>query len=476
MSLRNELLNGPLGFGAAPLGNMFRNIPDAEAGATVDAAWDEGTKYFDTAPFYGVGLSEIRLGLALAKRNRNEYRLSAKVGRIILDEVDTAERNFGEKGDLFRYGRPNKIVYDYSERGTVKSIEDSLKRLQVSHLDFVWVHDIAKDFHGDEWLAQFELARKGAFPTLEKLRKQGVITAWGLGVNRVEPCELAVDLRDACPTAMLVAGRYSLLDHEQALLRLMPACEARKIDVVIGGPYSSGVLVGGKNFEYAPASPEILARVERLKRLCEKYNVSIKAVALQFSLAHPAVAAIIPGASKPSRIAEDHSALMETIPGELWNDLRRLGLVSHKAPLPIDFHHEKAQATASIELLASADEVWELIGGFDSLPNWLSNIPRSQLSEGGRVRRLKNLHGEDIVERLEAFDASDRSYSYSILNAPFPVSDYLSTLRVIDLGDGSRVEWSGRFTPVGVSSSEASHLFQAIFEDGLKALKRHYSK
>ena len=131
---------------------MFRNIPDAEAEATVDAAWQQGTRYFDTAPFYGAGLSEIRLGKALTKRKRDEYRLSTKVGRIILDEIDSQARNFGEKGDLFKFGRPKKIVYDYTEKGAVKSIEDSLKRMGVDRLDFVWIHDVARDFHGDEWL------------------------------------------------------------------------------------------------------------------------------------------------------------------------------------------------------------------------------------------------------------------------------------------------------------------------------------
>src|SRR5262249_54595157 len=138
MQIRIALLNGPLGFGAAPLGNMFRNISDEEAANTVDAAWKEGTRYFDTAPFYGAGLSELRLGKALAKHRRDDYRLSTKVGRIILDDVDTQPRNFGEKGDRFKYGRSNKIVYDYTEAGALRSIEDSLRRLGVDRLDFVW--------------------------------------------------------------------------------------------------------------------------------------------------------------------------------------------------------------------------------------------------------------------------------------------------------------------------------------------------
>ena len=184
MRIRDRLLNGPLGFGAAPLGNMFRNIPDQEAAATVDAAWQQGTRYYDTAPFYGAGLSEIRLGKALAAHKRDEYVLSTKVGRLILDEVETGRRDFGEKGGIFEFGRPNRIVYDYSERGALKSIEDSLKRLGLDRLDFVWVHDLAQDFHGDAWIAQFETARTGAFRALSRLRDEGVIKGWGLGVNR----------------------------------------------------------------------------------------------------------------------------------------------------------------------------------------------------------------------------------------------------------------------------------------------------
>jgi D-threo-aldose 1-dehydrogenase len=337
MKVRDALLNGPLGFGAAPLGNMFRNIPDEEAAATIDAAWDLGTRYFDTAPFYGAGLSEIRLGKELSKRKRSEYILSTKAGRLVLDEVeDVSARDFGEKGDIFRHGRPNKVIYDYTADGAKKSVQDSIKRMNADHLDFVWVHDIAQDFHGDGWLGMFETARKGAFLALSRLRDQGVIKGWGLGVNKVQPVELLLDLADVKPDATLLAGRYTLLDHELALQRLMPAAQAKGVDIVIGGPYSSGVLAGGKHFEYAPASQEILAKVEKIKALCAKYNVPIKAAALQFSLAHPASAAVIPGASKPERIKEDHAAIKARIPDDFWRDLRSQRLVSPEAPLPID--------------------------------------------------------------------------------------------------------------------------------------------
>ena len=336
MRIRDRLLNGPLGFGSAPLGNMFRNIPDREAAATVDAAWQQGTRYYDTAPFYGAGLSEIRLGKALAEHRRDEYVLSTKVGRLILDEVETGRRDFGEKGGIFEFGRPNRIVYDYSDHGALKSIEDSLKRLGVDRLDFVWVHDLAQDFHGDAWIAQFETARTGAFRALSRLRDEGVINGWGLGVNRIEPVELLLGLTDVKPDGTLLAGRYTLLDHERALQRLMPAALAKGVDIVIGGPYSSGILAGGTHFEYQKASPEIVAKVERIKAVAQHHDVPIKAAALQFSLAHPASAAVIPGASRPQRIAEDHAALKAVTPADFWREMRKQGLVAANAPLPID--------------------------------------------------------------------------------------------------------------------------------------------
>jgi D-threo-aldose 1-dehydrogenase len=336
MRVRKTLLKGPLGFGAAPLGNMFRNIPDAEASATVEAAWDLGTRYFDTAPFYGAGLSEVRLGKILSKHNRGEYVLSSKVGRIILDEIETGARELGEKGGLFEFGHPNKIIFDYSQKGTLRSIDDSLRRLGTDRIDFVWIHDVARDFFGDEWLARFEAARTGAFRALNRLREEGAIKAWGLGVNKVEPCELAIEMTENRPDGFLLAGRYTLLDHERALQRLMPAAAAADVDIIVGGPYSSGVLAGGSNFEYQKASPEILARVERIKGIAQRYNVPVKAAALQFCLAHPAVAAVIPGASRPERIAEDHAALNASIPDDFWHELRNQNLVAPTAPLPTD--------------------------------------------------------------------------------------------------------------------------------------------
>jgi D-threo-aldose 1-dehydrogenase len=332
-----EILQGKLGFGTAPLGNMYRNIPEEEAIATVDAAWESGIRYFDAAPLYGAGLAEIRLGEALSKRNRNEYVLSTKVGRVISDELeDSSSRDLGEKGGLFEFGRKNKIINDYSADATLRSIEQSLNRLKTDRLDFVYIHDVAQDFYGDEWVGQFESARTGAFRVLTRLREEGVIKGWGLGVNRVEPIEIMLDLEEAKPDVSLLAGRYTLLDHERALQRVMPAAVKHNMDIVVGGPYSSGVLAGGTHFEYQKASSDIIAKVEKIKAIADRHHISIKAAAVQFSLANPAVAAVIPGASRPERIAEDKAALNAVIPEAFWEEMREQKLVAAYAPLPIN--------------------------------------------------------------------------------------------------------------------------------------------
>ncbi len=330
-----DILPSRLGFGAAPLGNMFRAIPEDEALATVEAAWGDGIRYFDNAPFYGAGLAELRMGEALKDKPRDQYVISTKVGRIVLDEIEQAPRDNWEKGDVFANGRPNKVLNDYSHDATLRSIEDSLKRLQTDRIEIVWVHDLAQDFYGDEWLAKFEEARTGAFRALDRLRDEGTIKAWGLGVNRVEAVELLLDLDGPRPDGSLLAGRYTLLDHDRALERLMPRVAERGLGIVVGGPYSSGALVGGPNFEYAPATPEILAEVAAIKAIADRHGVGMKAAGLQFSLANPAVAAVIPGASRPQRIAEDTAALNEAIPADFWRELREAGLVNPTAPLPL---------------------------------------------------------------------------------------------------------------------------------------------
>ncbi|HBO3680252.1 TPA: aldo/keto reductase [Pseudomonas aeruginosa] len=324
-----------LGFGSAPLGNMFRAVSEEEVQATVDAAWNNGVRYFDSAPFYGAGLSETRLGAALASRPRDQYVLSTKVGRIILDELeDPTSRELGEKSGLFEHGNRNRIVNDYSADATLRSIEDSLRRLGTDRLDIVWIHDIAQDFYGDEWLERFESARKGAFRVLARLREEGVIKAWGLGVNRVEPIELTLDLDEPQPDGFLLAGRYSLLDHERALQRVMPQAVEQGVGIVVGGPYSSGVTAGGEHFEYQKAGKPVLEKLERIRAIARNHGVDVKAAALQFALAHPAVVAAIPGSTRPQHANEDYAALSAVIPAAFWNDLREQRLISAVAPVP----------------------------------------------------------------------------------------------------------------------------------------------
>ena len=331
-----DILPGKLGFGAAPLGNMFRAIPEEEALATVEAAWNDGIRYYDNAPLYGAGLAELRMGEALAGKPRDEYVISTKVGRVILDELeDVSARDFGEKSGVFAHGRPNKVVHDYGYDATLRSIEGSLERLRTDHIEIAFVHDLAQDFWGDDWIARFEEARPGAFRALDRLRDEGVIKAWGLGVNKVEPIELLLDLQEPRPDAFLLAGRYTLLDHRRALQRVMPRLNELGLGMVVGGPYSSGALVGGPNFEYAPATPEILARVAAIKAIAGRHGVSMKAAGIHFSLSNPAVAAVIPGASRPERIAEDSAAFAEVVPTAFWQELRAAGLVDPAAPLPL---------------------------------------------------------------------------------------------------------------------------------------------
>ncbi|MFK0288076.1 aldo/keto reductase [Streptomyces sp. NPDC090499] len=328
------ILPDRIGFGTAPLGNMFRAVPEEEATSTLDAAWDKGIRYYDTAPLYGAGLAEIRLGGLLSRKNRDEFVLSTKVGRVILDEVESGSRELGEKGSLFEAGRPNRILHEWTADATERSIEGSLQRLGVDRLDIVWVHDVAQDFHGDDWLGKLEEARTGAFRVLTRLRDEGVVKAWGLGVNRTEPIELTLALDEPKPDGFLLAGRYTLLDHEHAIQRLLPMAQDQGVGMVVGGPYSSGILAGGARFEYADAPPEIIEKVQRIKEIADRNGVTLKAAALQFSLAHPVTAAVIPGATKPGRIAEDLAALHEKVPDQFWRELREARLVSPQAPLP----------------------------------------------------------------------------------------------------------------------------------------------
>lgn len=326
--MKNEInIKNKLGLGTAPLGNMFREVPEDEAMQTIQSAWDEGIRYFDTAPFYGAGLAELRLGEILPSYNRDEYLLSSKVGRIVLDEEE-------EKEGLFEFGRKNKILTDYTKDGTLRSIEDSLKRLKTDRLDMVYVHDISPDFLGDEWVTKFDEARQGAFKVLDRLRDEGVIKAWGLGVNTTTPIEVALELEEAHPDLSLSATQYTLLQHERALERMMPLAQEKGGGLVIGSAFNSGALLGGDHFDYKEITPDIQKRVERFNDVAKNHGVNLKDAALQFSTAHPAVKAVVTGSTRPDRIKEDLQALKAAIPTAFWEELIEKELVSSKAILP----------------------------------------------------------------------------------------------------------------------------------------------
>ncbi|WP_409291145.1 aldo/keto reductase [Peribacillus sp. SCS-37] len=324
-----SLIKGKPGFGTAPLGNMFRDVPEEEARRTIETAWEEGVRYFDTAPFYGAGLAELRLGDVLSQYKRDDFLLSTKVGRVIEDEME-------EKEGMFEYGRKNKVTTDYSEEATLRSVEQSLERLKTDRLDFVYVHDVSPDFHGDKWVGQFDIARRGAFRVLERLKQEGVVKAWGLGVNHTEPIELAMELEELQPGICLQATHYTLLNHEYALTRLMPRAVEKNVKIVVGAPFNSGVLVGGDHFDYGKIPEDIAAKAKRIQQAAEKHGISVKSAALQFSMAHPAVAAVIPGSTRPQHVKEDVAASKEKIPAAFWQELKEKELVAPNAPLPVD--------------------------------------------------------------------------------------------------------------------------------------------
>ena len=315
-----------LGLGGAPLGNLFAPVAEADAAATLAVAWEEGVRYFDTAPLYGAGLSEHRVGAFLRRHRRETFVLSTKVGRLL--EPDPAQ-------DLAQAGYvealPFRIRFDYTAEGTRRSIEASLQRLGLARIDIVWIHDPAEDAHGIAWRETFAAAMTGAAPTLAAMKKAGTIGAWGLGVNRIEPCLSA--LEEAEPDLFLLAGRYTLLDTS-ALKTLFPACGERGVRIVAGGPYNSGLLAGGTTFDYRAASPAMLERRNRLGRCCDRFGVPIKAAALQFSAAHPVVRAVIAGARNPAEMRENAAMMRAVIPAAFWAALREEGLIPKDAPSP----------------------------------------------------------------------------------------------------------------------------------------------
>jgi D-threo-aldose 1-dehydrogenase len=294
-------LNLPrVGLGTGPLGGLFEPVDDDTARATIEAAWERGVRLFDTAPLYGSGLSERRLGAALRGQPRDSFVLSTKVGRLLRP---------GEP-DLLYFGTPPLgPVFDFGYEATLRSLEESLERLGLDRVDVALIHD--PDLHMDEALV-------GACTALARLRDEGTIRAVGVGMNHVEP--LLRFAREADVDCMLVAGRFTLLDRP-ALPELLPLCVERGIQVIAGGVLNSGLLAGGTTFDYRPAPPERVERTRELEAVCAGHGVPLAAAALQFPLRHPAVASVLIGARSAAEIENDLDLLELPIPDGLWDAL-----------------------------------------------------------------------------------------------------------------------------------------------------------
>lgn len=319
-----------MGFGGAPLGNLYTAITESVARHTLDAAWDAGLRLFDTAPQYGLGLSEERFGRALSGRPRDEFVLSSKVGRLLRDCAPD------EAPPMHFVDIPSRTFeYDYSYDGVMASWESSLRRLRQDRIDVLFVHDVDVMSHGSREASDArvrELFDRGGFRAMDELRSTGAVRAIGAGVNEWQVCETLLGRGDF--DCFLLAGRYTLLEQD-ALDSFLPLCERRDVGIILGGPFNSGILatgpVPGARYNYEPATPEILRRVARIEAVCLSHGVRLIEAALQFVLRHPVVKSVIPGANGPEQVRANVALLGAQIPAALWSDLKTEGLLREDA-------------------------------------------------------------------------------------------------------------------------------------------------
>jgi D-threo-aldose 1-dehydrogenase len=321
---RGGLQVGPIAFGGAPLGNLGREVSDEDAQGTLAAAWESGVRYFDTAPHYGLGLSERRFGVGLASRPRDELIVSTKVGRVLIPNETGAS---GVDPEGFAVAATSVRVRDYSRDGVLRSLESSLKRLQLERIDLVFVHD-PDDF--------YRAALDGAFPALEELRSHGVIRSYGAGMNQSQM--LSDFVRNTDLDVVLLAGRYTLFE-QGPLDELLPLCAQHGVSVVAGGVFNSGLLATDRptsqaTYNYAPAPPEVLARVNRIADVCERHSVALPTAAVQFALSHPVIATACLGARSAAEVRRNATLLDAPAPEALWAELKARGLVREDAPVP----------------------------------------------------------------------------------------------------------------------------------------------
>jgi D-threo-aldose 1-dehydrogenase len=328
-----ELQFTELGFGGAPLGNLYRPMTEKEARVTLEAVWATGCRYFDTAPLYWLGLSETRLNGFLRPKPRDSYLISTKVGRL-LDLSKPEERS--HPGAFFE--TPSRRErFDYSYNGVMRSLEFSLERLGLDQVDIVFCHDVDVTTHGSKEAAEARINEfmAGGYRALDDLRRAGAIKAIGAGVNEWEVAETLARSGDF--DVFLLAGRYTLLEQD-ALTSFLPLCEERKIGVVIGGPFNSGILATGlkadAHYNYGPAPDEVKDRVRRIQRVCKTFKVRLPEAALRFPLGHPAVASVIPGAQRASEVSRNAAMISAKIPAAFWRALKTEKLLREDAPTP----------------------------------------------------------------------------------------------------------------------------------------------
>ncbi len=321
-----------LGMGTAPLANLYRAISDDDAQAVLERAWEAGVRYYDTAPLYGLGLSETRLNRFLRDKPRDEYVLSSKVGRLLRACTPEARTGIGKWFDV----PARQEIYDYSYDGVMRSVEASLERLGVNRIDMLFAHDIDVPNQGNRANvnAKVDQLMAGGYHALERLRNEGTIAAFGAGVNEWEVCQQLTERGDY--DIFLLAGRYTLLEQD-ALNSFLPLAEARGIGIVIGGPYNSGILATGPRpgayYNYDPAPQDIMERVGRIEAICKAHDVRLVDAAFQFPLRHPCTLSVIPGGQGLGEMESNIAAVQANIPDALWAELKHEGLMRAEAPV-----------------------------------------------------------------------------------------------------------------------------------------------
>ena len=328
-----ELQFTELGFGGAPLGNLFRPMTEKEARVMLEAVWAEGCRYFDTAPLYGLGLSETRLNGLLRAKPRASYLISTKVGRLL----DLSEPHARSHQGVFFETPSRRERFDYSYDGVMRSIEFSLERLGLDRVDIVFAHDVDVVTHGSKEASDARIREfmTGGYRALDALRASGAVKAIGAGINEWEVAEKLARAGDF--DVFLLAGRYTLLEQE-ALTSFLPLCEERNIAVVIGGPFNSGILATGvkadAHYNYGPAAEEIKDRVRRIQQICKSFKVRLPEAALRFPLGHPSVVSVIAGAQRASEVRRNAAMMKARPPAALWRALKAEKLLRQDAPTP----------------------------------------------------------------------------------------------------------------------------------------------